>query len=259
MNRLIHTLTISAVATFAVSARAQEELLNDPFSPDAPAVEAPSNPDQLEPIPAYDPDGYDQAVYRSLLGAEDADAWMIGKPSFSPEYAVILRHFNITDDPFDRKMESQRWVLEYVEAKKQIWRWKDLEGGRMELDIEVTRDLNEKSVEVAPEFAAAILSAWESVLRKTRYPEVDYRGLDGATYQFYSRYGLFGEIWTPSTGLPRMITDLGHELCAVAKADEKDRKKHTEKSLKLASAIRTATKKPEQNAAGQPATRPLSE
>jgi len=134
-------------------------------------------------------------------------------------------------------------VLDYVEAKKQIWRWKDFEGGRMELDIHVTKDLNKKSVEIAPEFADAILGAWDSVLRKTRYPEADYRGLDGATYQFYCRYGLFGEIWTPSTGLPRMITDLGHELCAVAKADEKDRKKHTEKSLELASAIRTATKK----------------
>ena len=235
---------------------AQEAPEIDPISVDAPASEAPSHPDHLEPIPGYDPDGDDQAVFRSLLGIELAAAWMVAKPSSSPEYAVILRHSTKSGSPFDQRPESQRWVLEYVEAKRQIGRWRDPEERATGLDCNVTKDLKKKSVEITPEFAAAILSALESVLRKTRYSEDFYWELDGSTYQFYCQYGLFGQIQAPSTGLPRMITDLGLELCAVAKADEKDRKKHTEKSLKLTSAIRTAATKPEQDGADQHAAAP---
>jgi len=258
MKLLISIFVVVSAIAFCGSGRAEETEIN-PFSVDAPAPEPPSNPDHLEPIPAYDPDGYDQAVFRSLLGNQRAELWMIGKPSFSPEYVVILRHiqkFAESDDGFDRTVESEKWVVEYVEAKKQIWRWKDLEGGMMELDIKVTKDLNRKSTEVSKEFAHIMHSAWESVLKKTRYPDADYRGLDGATYQFYSDYGLFGEIWTPFTGTPRMITDLGHKLGEVAKADKKDRDRLLEECLKLAKELRTRTIKPEQDGAGQPVTAP---
>lgn len=262
MNCTSSTIPIFAAFILSVSGRSEEAPKIDPVSVDLPASEAP-NPNHLEPIPAYDPNGYDQAVYRSLLGVEASDAWMIGKPSFSPEYAVILRHSRKVDDPFDVKIESQRWVLEYVEAKKQIWQWKELDGGRLvegrrsfegkdlELHIRVTEDLNKWSVEITPEMAEAILSAWEAVVERTRYSDDSYRGMDGITYQFYCRYGLFGEIWTPSTGVPRMLTELGHELCALVKADTRDRKTHIETSLRLANAILSSTTKPEQVADDQ--------
>ena len=259
MKLLISILAVVWGIAFCESGRTEETEIY-PFSVDAPAP--PSNPDHLEPIPAYDPDGYDQAVFQSLLGDNTAELWMIGKPSFSPEYAVILRHiqkFAESDDVFDRKVESERWVVEYVEAKKQIWQWKDLEAGRMELDIKITKALNRKSTKVSKEFAHIMHSSWESVLKKTRYPDTNYRGLDGATYQFYSDYGLFGEVWTPFMGTPRMITDLGHKLGEVAKADKKDRDRLLEECLNLAKELQTRTTKPEQGGADQPATATESE
>jgi hypothetical protein len=50
-----------------------------------------SSPNHLVPIPAYDQDGYDQAVFHALIGGGLPKLWMVCKPSFSPEYAVILR------------------------------------------------------------------------------------------------------------------------------------------------------------------------
>lgn len=249
MKPNFHVIAVATAFIFCGSARAQEEAEIDPFSAETPVSEQPSNPDHLEPIPPYEFDGYSQAVFQSLVeNNESVEAWMIVMPSFSPEYAVILRHlmkFSEPDDPFDRKLESERWVVESVEARKQIWRWKEIEGGGMKLDIKVTKELNRKRAEVTGEFAAAILSAWESVLRETRYPEMDHHGLDGTTYQFYRDHGLFGEIWSPTTGPPRVLAELGHELGEVAQAAEGNRGKHMEKCLKLAQELRASPAKSE--------------
>lgn len=229
----------------------------DPFAVDAPAADIPRNPNHLEPIPAYDPDGYDQAVFRSLIGEDPGELWMVGKASFSPEYAVIIRHeitYAKSDDPFDRKIESEKWIVEYAEAKKQIWRWKEIGGGRSVLDIKVTKDVVRHRAEVSKEFSTTMFDAWHSVLRKTRYPDTDYRGLDGATFQFYC-HNLFGEIWTPNSGLPSMLTDLGQKLAEVAKAEAHNRSKLVAECTVLAKRIKSETQKPEQDGGGQPATR----
>lgn len=241
---------------------AEESALIDPFSADAPVFIPPPGPDHLLPIPAYHPFGYDLAVFQSLVGYQSAELWMIGRPSFGPEYAVILRciqKFADSENIFNRKVESEKWVVEYVEAKKQIWRFKDREEGGMELDIKVTKELNRNSIEVSNGFADAMHSAWESVLKRTRYPDADYKGLDGITYQFYCRDELFGEIWSPHTGTPRMIADLGHKLGEAAKADKKVQAKLLKECLKLAEGLLARTSKLDQRGgADQPATVPES-
>jgi hypothetical protein len=52
-----------------------------------------ANPNHLEPIPAYDPDGYNQAVFQSFIGKRRlVELWMIERPSFAMERAVSLDH-----------------------------------------------------------------------------------------------------------------------------------------------------------------------
>jgi hypothetical protein len=186
---------------------------------------------------------------------------MLGKPSFEPEYAVILRHelnYAKSDDPFDRKIESEKWVVEGVESKKQIWRWKETEGGGSVLDIQVTKDVIRHQTEVTKEFASQMFLAWESVLRRTRYPDEDYRGQDGATFQFYCYNNFFGEVWTPRKGLPSMLTDLGHRLADVAKATDEGRPKLLAECVEIAQKITAETRKPEQVGTDQSATHPES-
>ncbi len=243
--KVSQSLLSSAAALLAVTAQAEPPGF-DPFAVDVNRLEAPSNPNHLEPMPAYDPDGYDQAVFRSLVGDDLGELWMIVKPSFNPEYAVIVRHeieYAKSDDPFDRRIESEKWVVERAEAKKQIWQWKDIGGGRSVLDIKVTKDVIRSRVEITKEFASQMFSAWQSVLRSTRYPDEDYRGLDGATFQFYCHHNLFGEVWTPRTGLPRMLTDLGFQLAEVATATDEGRPDSIAKCVEIAKKITAENQK----------------
>ena len=246
MNLTPYLLGIMA-AVLAVAAHA-ESPDSDPFAVDSKHPESPSNPNHLVPLPAYDPDGYDQAVFQSLIGDDPGELWMIGKPSFDPEWAVILRHeveYAKSDDPFGREIESEKWVVERVEPKKQIWQWKEIEGGRSVLDIQVTKDVVRHRTEVTKEFASQIFSAWEAVLRRTRYPAEDYRGFDGATYEFYCRYNLFGEVWNPRTGLPRMLNELGLHLADVATTTDEGRRNAIAKCVEAAKEITAESQEPE--------------
>jgi len=67
-----------------------------------------------------------------------------------------------------------------------------------------------------------VQEAWLSTLQLTRYAEDDWHGLDGTTLEF-CRGDLFGYTWSPETGLPAMLADLGRKLGALARSNEKDR------------------------------------
>jgi hypothetical protein len=153
---------------------------------------------------------------------------MISRPSFSPEYAVVLLHevkyANRDKDPFDPKILSENWVLRYVEAKKKIYRLKELKGGRLSLDIQKTKEVNKFQVAVDKDFAGLIKSAWEIVLKQTRYPEDEITGLDGTTFHFYCSPWFYGATWSPSSGLHAMMVELGDKLGTLARAKEQAEK-----------------------------------
>jgi len=258
MKSLINILSVAAAMLTCSITFADEHKDVDPFSADAPVVERPPGPNHLEPIPAYDPDGYDQAVYKSLLGKEPGEIWMVVRPSFSPEYAVTIRH-EITyaprsesGSPFvDRTIESQKWIVEYAKAKKQISHWKELGGGRAVLDIKTTKDVSRCRAEITGEFALSMIDAWRSVLLQTHYPsETNDGGLDGVTFQFYCNPNLFGQTWSPSSGVPLRITNLGQKLGEVAKADTKSRGPLISECIAMAKEL-ASPKKLEQPADGK--------
>jgi hypothetical protein len=188
-----------------------------------------ANPNHLEPIAPYDSldDCYHQAVFTSLIGKSYTFLWMIERPSFTEEYAVVLR-YDAKHDPNDarpaEKPEAKRgrWYIERVAPKEKIWRWKSFDDGHLELDIKPTEDVERHRAYITEESAKALQEAWESTLLLTRYGETRVLGLDGTSLEFCSG-DLFGETWSPKTGLPAMLADLGRKLSTVALSDENNR------------------------------------
>ncbi len=184
------------------------------------AVKANSN--HLEPVPAYDSSGYNQAVFKSLIGNIRAKLWMVVRPSFSKEYAIIL---------YEHKNE---WRLEKVTAKEKIWAWKKADEGRFVLDIKTTKAVDRKFTIVDKEKLHKIVLAWNSALKTTRYSENNLQGMDGTTYQFYSHYQTFGQTWSPTEGLPLFLVNLGKKLEEIVTIDKTEREKALKKATDIA-------------------------
>lgn len=205
-----------------------------------------TNLNHLEPITPYDVldvdgtrDSYRQAVFTSLIGKGWLpDMWMIETPSFSREYAVIIwARADGPNAPRTSESKPKRWVIQYVAPKESIWRWKEVSGdgvsadasptktgrgNRLVPDIRPTKDVEKHRIEVPEDFAKLVHGAWLSTLQLTRYGEDGRGGRDGTTLQFCCA-DLFGETWSPQTGLPAMLADLGRKLALLAQSDEKDR------------------------------------
>lgn len=198
-----------------------------------------ANPNHLEPIAAYDPDGYDQAVFNALIGKQRPVLWMVCKPRFRPEYAVILRTepLNPTAQSPSLWDQTRKWTLEVATATQPIWHWKDYSldyHGPLELDLRRNVKVDRKMLEIDRSFAQEIGKAWEGVIRKTRYAEKRWRGFDGVTYQFYYDYGYFGETWSPDTGVPAALVDLAEHLKNVVESGAGKRKALLAEALRKA-------------------------
>jgi hypothetical protein len=200
----------------------------------------PANPNHLEPISPYDVldingtrQSHKEAVFTSLIGKGWLpDMWMIERPSFSREYAVIIRALaDGPNEPRPSESKPRRWVIEYVAPREKIWRWKEVantepaagaRGNMLVPDIRPTKDVERHRIQVTEDSAKAVHGAWLSTLQLTRYAEDGRRGWDGTTLEFCCA-DLFGQTWSPQTGLPAMLADLGRRLAALAQSAEKDR------------------------------------
>jgi hypothetical protein len=205
-----------------------------------------ANPNHLEPIPPYDSLdvdgttlGYRQVVFTSRIGKGWLPPlWMIERPSFSREYAVVVWCSSEHDpnDTHPREVERKQWVVEYVVPKERIWRFRTVGRGRVlpairptrdaerprvpiTPDIRPTKDVERHRVPITEDFAKALQEAWLSTLQLTRYAENGRHGLDGTTLEFCCG-DLFGQTWSPETGLPAMLADLGRKLATLAQSNE---------------------------------------
>ncbi len=206
----------------------------------------PANPNHLEPITPYNYYGYEgahQVVFNALIGdvfpQRLSVVWMLEWPCFDQASAVVLRH-EVQYDPNDtrpygkKKVIHEEWLLE--DAVLKTWRTKTLDDGRKVFDIQPAQDVETHRTAVTKDFAAAVKDGWLSVLELTRYPDVDFLGLDGTTFHFYCD-GLFGQTWSPDTGLPARLVDLAHKLRAIARADDKTQGPLLAEAEKLATKI----------------------
>jgi len=206
-----------------------------------------ANQNHLTPITAYNDDGYDQAVFKSLIGNVDAEMWMIVRPSFSAEYAIILYHeveYKKKDGeiPSSPKITKEEWVLEKVEAKDKIFAWKDIGNRKSVLDIHPTKDLIKKKAIIKRGELDLVSKAWKAAIRGTRYPDSVHPGLDGTTYQFYSKYDLFGETWSPNDGIPKKLVESGRLLEHLLSVEKEKRTSLIVKLNNIAQEILSETK-----------------
>lgn len=224
-----------------------------PFLGHAPAEEAPpsdalEDPSleeyHLEPIAPYDPDGYNQEVLQTLIGDSLGELWMVAKPSFNPEYAVIIRHERDAEnivDYMEKRFTVDRWLLQFRKVERQIWANRGKPATTTDFQVEI---------DVA--FASRIKDVWAKVLEETKYEGAVGPTIDGVCYQFYCGPALFGEVWTPPGGIPRRLADLGDKLGELARSPADQRRALTEQILKLVADLQHRIEKPEQGAADRP-------
>jgi hypothetical protein len=185
-----------------------------------------AEPDHLEPIDPYDRfgDGYHKLVSDTLLGHRQLECWMVCRPSFRPEYAVMLHREEIDDinsDPFSQG-QKYHWYLETAQATHQIWHWKELPKGKLQLDLLKNVKVERKKIEVTEAFGQAILQSWTAALRLTRYAGESNQGFDGENYDFSSQ-SYQGTTWSPTSGIPADLVKLASQLQTLVNSDSERR------------------------------------
>ena len=164
----------------------------------------------LTPIPAYNADGYDQAVFRSLIGESHPALWAILIGNIGPEFAVLLKEDDANADA--TSPNQKKWFLETAWAAEKI---------RLHRDTSVKRH----TLEIEKPLALDLQKAFEVVLRQTRYPPEpeSWSVADGGTSKFYFRPDLFGETRNPQFGVPAGLEELARLMNDVVEclADER--------------------------------------
>ncbi len=184
-----------------------------------PDAKAQYTPESMAPIKPYDHSGagYHEVVFKTLIKDPWPSLWMMVRPSFRVEYAVILR--KIEDNGYRFHYE-----LEYAVAEEHIWNWTDINDSVSILDLRENVGVARKTAIIPNEIAERILNIWSEVLKKkTRYSEKELLLADGVVYEFYIRPYYFAGTWSPEAGLPKIMVDCGELLIQYVTAEEDDR------------------------------------
>ncbi len=91
-------------------------------------------------------------------------------------------------------------------------------------------------VPIDVDFSVAVQRAWATMLLKTRYPIHRYLGVDGWQTEFsvavQGAGDVYGQLWSPSEGLPKEFMDLGFALVDYCKTKESSRKEKRNKLVR---------------------------
>lgn len=94
---------------------------------------------------------------------------------------------------------------------------------------------NKLDVRIDDDLAIAIQRAWATMLLKTRFPTNRYRGVDGSAAEFSVFVAgagtIYGQLWSPSGGLPKELLDLGLALADYCRSSELERPTQRQKLL----------------------------
>ncbi len=86
---------------------------------------------------------------------------------------------------------------------------------------------DEVEIPIDAQLAMSIEKAWTAVIMRTRYPDDTYLGLDGWRTEFSvfvrGLGTLYGQLWSPSKGLPKELMDMGCALSDYVKASATER------------------------------------
>ena len=198
-------------------------------------------PDHLEPIVdwVFNDCPYDSLVRTMLVADSNPIAAMIVKPSFLPEYALIMRK----SSPTGSKVAS--YEIELAQASKPIWHHKELEDGSSVTDCRRDVLINRTVLAIDSAVLADLIETWNEVLFRTSKSEDLDRVLDGIVYDFMIHRGPSGCTHSPQTGLPHLMVECGQTLLDYVKSEEGKRQRSLQRIQEVVAmigdAIRTTT------------------
>jgi hypothetical protein len=207
---LITTQALASLLIFVVAASA---IAADPVKLPGPTIE----PKYLVPV---DPHArQDEEAIEKLLGDRRGSGTMIYTDSTGSAFVVSVWGKDYANYDYEHALHN---FVTFIEVSLQ---------GKGDF----TRAVAKKEMEVAidADLAIAVQRAWAAMLLKTRYPTSQYLGLDGWQTEFsVSVRGagtVYGQLWSPSNGLPKELMDLGFALVDYCKAPETERPERRKK------------------------------
>jgi hypothetical protein len=181
-------------------------------------IEPTSDRGDLCPLGPFDFDERDRELRNELVSlADPCGAWMIRVPSFEPESSLVFvpPGYDREDGLCRETGPGAPWTLEVVRRNQQLRSKKDSADGA---------PLTRYSLSLEAESAEAIVNAWHSVVRRTRYPQPRYAVMsdgtrnettsitcDGVVYQYASR-GFYGRAHSSGPGLAADLARLAEQV-----------------------------------------------
>lgn len=155
----------------------------------------------LEPLSAFTRgEEYFRATRDALVGPSEY-CWMIVLPSFSPEYAVLLK-----SRPAESASKRFQLFFEVVRAQKPIFGWEDLGGGRSRACYDRMAGVTRVAKDIGQQDADLLAEVSFAAFQRMRVPKAPRIGLDGTTYLFcFDRYS--GKAWSPDAGDAAALVD----------------------------------------------------
>lgn len=172
-------------------------------------------PDYLEPIVAQggDSDGYHELVRTTLLADRKPELWMIARPSFSLEYALMLTRADARDSS-----SSGHYEIVYAVVAQKIWHWKEVGSGHVMLDLRRNVQVIRKGSIVPDSAAESFRRTWVTMLSQVQASKEGTIGMDGVDYEFFASPNLFGKTWSPGQGAPGKLVELSDLLVKFTEA-----------------------------------------
>lgn len=169
-----------------------------------------THPEYLVPVSPNDRP-YEQAIERLLDGRQGRGTMIYTESTYAGgDFVISAWGKDRSDDDVDHALNNFLTLIKVSPGKPG-------EAIR-EAEIEVPIDA---------QLAMSIEKAWSAVLLKTRYPEAPYLGLDGFQVEFsvfVRRMGtLYGQLWSPSRGLPKELMEVGLLLAKYVEASDQER------------------------------------
>jgi len=179
----------------------------------------------LEPIVPYSPWVQKDLAYKTLIREASPELWMMMLPSFRNPACVVL-------DRVRGPKVAPHFQLRYAELGK---------------DRTTT---NEAKTELPNDAAEIIARAWRKTLMQTRYSEknkvvngieVIEGHVDGVVFEFHYRPDFFGTTWSPQSGPPRLLADLGNALIEFTKKHGLEQERALDRAVELAKQLSAIT------------------
>jgi len=212
-----------------------------------------AKPNHLVPVFSAFPE-YQKRIADHLLVTSSSHGLMISRPSFRGESAIAI-YAKISEDVLAKHENSEVLVpdseksffITYTQAKESLWySMPKRNEEKRESKVEIQRH----DLQISPSIALAIQRAWGRMLVQTRKPKRSYMGLDGATYEFgvfvRDRGFLRGQTWSPDSGLPAIMVELGEKLRQLAREGKSFTLEQEKGLLKELSEFESLTAKPKQ-------------